>query len=385
MRLELLLAVIIGIVGVLIVFGFIDFTTFEGASESRPVIELSSGYDYTPFIKGEGITDPYKYPYETDTEKEIFCNEIEDAIIKSVRRGNPQYIEIEYYGDVIERSFGYPLEHIYDCDWYGQETSLYYYLTSGVKQELCKLNLNTISSGMIDARFFADIDGLSYHDCTFTDPSKIDYDDSNYFKIYTAYDYFYSGSWNGPGKIKILIQAEKEENQCKVLSGYCFLPAFADDEYSMALKVFDGFRRLQISGLDSNNLPFNVRSEGNVFYHNSFTIDLDKSYDVKTIIQAIKYGLYENQRYNGFDWNSDHWEIDSDANILPSRSWGSFYDNELKDENKRTIEYNCNYGDTNTCEGKITFNAAFKIIEQDGKEKITSVITFYEEDLAQIW
>jgi len=150
------------------------------------------------------------------------------------------------------------------------------------------------------------------------------------------------GIANGPGKIKLIVQANVTENKkCFIQLGYAFAPQFADDESSSLIDIhekskdyMEKFQSELTEDTDYRDIHTNIvdirfaaRNGYITSKFNTITVTLDKPYKVSYIAEAIKYGLKQGILYphiekkiNGkklviyaedsFSWSKDEWKVE---------------------------------------------------------------------------
>jgi len=132
----------------------------------------------------------------------------------------------------------------------------------------------------------------------------------------------------------------------------------------------------------------------NVYYWNYYDVKLDNDYNVTTIINAVKSGMYESVFSKNYFWSHPHWDVSRNSNInRNTECWDSSFDNALKSsdtrERLRSIIFNC--GSDNICTGNLTVKMAmrrdFKTETVSGEDVnlnyVSGIITFCDESSAQ--
>ena len=220
----------------------------------------------------------------------------------------------------------------------------------------------------------------------------------------------FQNAYPGAGRLKIYVgNATTINGECKFNIYFCPQTAIAVSTEDSSMDVFRIFRDLEI--YNGRPPPFYVTdfsdiidtptpSESTeVYYWNFYDVELDRNYDVETIINAIKSGLYSNVVSKGYFFAQPHWDISGDYSIsmYDSRGyetgecWNAGYNDIIRSssiwDRTRSIRFDC--GD-NGCDGTLRIKIAIRKdhIEQDidndgeGEELtyVSGIISFCDID-----
>jgi hypothetical protein len=154
------------------------------------------------------------------------------------------------------------------------------------------------------------------------------------------------------------------DGQCRFNLYMCPMPAVATDAKDSMIDVIGITRGLEISqselpyyALDlsdsATKLPDNLLTsyEKKVTYWNYYDVELDQDYEVETVINAIKDGLYSNvitrsTATEKYYFAAPHWDVSKDATVNKAgECWSTAYDGQINSGNVndkvRSIRFNC--------------------------------------------
>ncbi|MFQ6020969.1 MAG: hypothetical protein ACE5J4_03045 [Candidatus Aenigmatarchaeota archaeon] len=413
--LSFILTIIIAIIVVSIIIGLWTYRVFK--QEIKPPgikqIEIKIPSDFSGLILNPGVN------FSEYFSSEKFCSRLKMCIKKSILTGSSCEIDSISYGDDFTEDYtlGYPLFIGTDC----LEQELNITIAPGIEQKICRYKVT--GNGWIgDYSFISDVNGLSYEDCNLTEDGNLGYPDAsisedyninpNIINIYYTPDRFYtinylhqpnniegSSSWyNGPGRMKIVVGKARVKNNfdCDFTLRLCPQPAIAKSEGDSTIEIYKLISSLEIWHLTKvpyyvNDLSYQADkvdySNVDVYYFNDYTINLDKSYRIEPIINAIKTGLYHNwyRLKSGDSWYHPHWNILSSSYISFDYPWDDSYNLRIMSDNRndrtREIHYNC--GNDNLCEDKLKIKVAIRrdYNNDDGTGAyLSGIITFVEEN-----
>ena len=423
------LMVVLSIVLLMVfVLPYLSYSPDTSDSTYKPESEAADTYDYAAYLLGDATV-------MTDE-----CTKLKNAVKYAMMTGRPFIVDdIAVGSDLVSRE-DFPL--IGNCP----DEDITVEIGEGLYQKVCTFKrITTNSKVYADKGGLSDMTLLNYANCnyrfdtysimpTFSPyvtlglEAEIINTTPNTINTYYSPDYLYirdgdyvhypgptssmnatafNNAYPGAGRLKIYVgNATTINGECKFNVYFCPQTAIATNAAESSMDVFRIFRDLEI--YNTYALPYYIRDvsdsvSGGVsteaYYWNFYDIDLDRNYDVETIINAIKSGLYSNVVSRGYFFAQPHWDIEEDSRISlydsyggkTGECWNTDYDDAIKSgspwSHTRSIRFDC--GD-NGCDGTLRIKIAIRKdheehdIDGDGENDdltyVSGIISFCDID-----
>ncbi|MFH0929437.1 MAG: hypothetical protein V1818_03720 [Candidatus Aenigmatarchaeota archaeon] len=362
----LIIAIIFAVVWVLLVILFLrhvnTFVEPAGNSEkgSEQRIIPNDGFDYTTYLLSEDPVDLATYDE---------CDKLKNAIKYAIINERPYLVDTIAYGSNLVDKVDFPF--IGNC----LDEDLVFEIGEGLEQVVCRFRTATQNEKVgLEFGGISDASMLYFDNCVYafdnhnilpslssknimgpaveetsTDAStvKVIYSPDHMYiengdyshypfvptnspvaglnRLYLMNSSAFDMAYNGGGWLNIYVgKAESVNGECRYNVYFCPRPAIASDMQSRTLDVFNIFRKLEIYPVyfpyyirDLSDDALDMSGYSNEVYHwNYYDVDLgDEGYDVETIVNAIKAGLYFNVHSKGYEFAHPHWDIEKDDSI----------------------------------------------------------------------
>ncbi len=363
------------------------------------IVVKPGSYDYRPWIQDTTtlLTQSDYSNYFSDQTR--FCRKLKSCLISSIKNEKECLIDKISFGDY-PNYLPFVLPGQTGAYIYCNSEELTDQIIPTIGQKVC--NFDALSN--IDLKSVSDIFSLYYDGTdlqteaeTISGKQTISEDfspSSSSASTYYSPQYLHSGSLY-PGRLKFYIGKSAVDNgKCKYTLRIAYKPFLASEEADSTLDVFDAIRTLGIVhyGIapyyirDASKQATKILDKVNLFYFNTYTINLkSKTYSADQIVDAIKFGFYENKLGSIEPWTFSQptWDVAQD-NLLNFNyvKWRDVYDADLKSGDstlkKREIRYYC--GPDKICKGKLYINVAVRLDYNSNFNYLSFVVAVFDTD-----
>ena len=348
---SVIIGVLLIVVSIILLLAFVvpyfGYSPESSDSTYKPESKTADTYNYFPYLLGD------------DTPMTDECTKLKSAVKYAMMTGRPYIVDDIAFGSDLVSEESFPF--IGNCP----EEDITVQIGEGLYQKVCTFKTITTNSEVYANRGgLSDMTLLNYANCTYRyEPYSIMYSftslgtlgpaseavntNPNTINTYYSPDLLYirngdyvhyrgtgamisqtafQNAYPGAGRLKIYVgNATTINGECKFNIYFCPQTAIAVSTEDSSMDVFRIFRDLEI--YNGRPPPFYVTdfsdiidtptpSESTeVYYWNFYDVELDRNYDVETIINAIKSGLYSNVVSKGYFFAQPHWDISGDYSI----------------------------------------------------------------------
>lgn len=409
-----------------LLFIFLDpmrvFASGKPSTSTPPMFSTSTTtFDYSTYLLDSNPVDIDQYDnYNTD-----LCKKLKNALKYAVMTGRPYKVDEIAYGSDLISSVLFPF--IGNCNDEVLETEIVNGLKQKVcnfKQIAINSPVGRNDYGGIPDTSGLSFDGCFYktvsysslfgHDVEFEEDLNHAPDIVNLFYspdylyikngdyshhsvppfvyqplVYITNATAFDNAYNGAGRLKIYVgDAQSKNGDCTFNIYFCPRPAIAKSIENSTISIFNLFKDFELASLKYEFRPYYITDLSNsasamrttilfphlgfstvdfskkVYYWNYYDVELDGDYDVTTILNAIKEGLYLNINEKKWFFAQPHWDISRDISVDKGREcWSSSYDSIINSasssDRSRSIRFNC--GDDNICKGKLRIKIAIRL------------------------
>jgi len=392
----------------------------SGAMGSLASITSSDSGDYSSYVLATGGSSTYCGSDVCDTDYE--CGNLMKAIAQSAISGRPYEVDTISYGASIDGKESFP--GIGACP----AKDINIEIAPGVAQTVCRFEPITSYAPVGASQFggISDSLALRYGNCSFNyepyavipavglltlGPKAESVNQNNgAVNLYYSPDYltFENGDYShypstdvsgltnagafenaylGAGRMEIYVGGVTSvDGECKFNIYACPRQAIAESMTDSTIEILKLFERLEIYELPAmpyymkeieliDTIPPYYTVNAKAYSWNFYDIELDKSYSIEAVVNAIKEGLYINMASHGYFFSHPHWDVQRDSSLsLDSETecWNPAYDSMIKDPSSwyrtRSIRFNCGSG--NVCSGtlriKIGMREDLETVDMDG-------------------
>ncbi|MBN2202984.1 MAG: hypothetical protein JW700_02275 [Candidatus Aenigmarchaeota archaeon] len=270
--------------------------------------------------------DNMDFPFIGDCAEEDIEIEIAEGLNQVVCRFEPieenEIVGIEDYGGISDTSYLY----FDDCRYvYNSNNILPFFSDKGVIGRIVEINPESRKINVLYSTDHMELENGDYSH--FWDGSRSRYLSGwqllNALSSITNENAFYN-AYSKEGMLNMYVgSAESVNGICKFNVYMCPRPALAENDDQSSIGIFNIFRKLDINPFE---LPYYIQDfsekastmpgySKEVYYWNYHEIDLDQDYDVETIINAIKEGLYFNVKTKGYTFAHPHWDVQKISDV----------------------------------------------------------------------
>ena len=298
----------------------VDLNTYDECDKLKNAIKYAilnnKPYLVDKIAYGNTLNSKFDFPFIGDCPEDDITIDIGEGLEQVVCRYKPitqnNTIGVNDYGGITDASLLYFSNCVYD---YNKLNILPFFPTSVMGPQTEEINSDPETVNILYSPDHMTIENGDYsHDSP--SPSY------NTIKNVSAFNMAY----NGAGWLNIYVgKAESVNGNCRFNIYFCPRPAIAYDLQNRSIDVFNIFRRLEIKPV---TVPYYMRDlsslattmvgyEKELYYWNYYDVELDGDYEVETIINAIKSGLYFNVISKGYKFAHPHWDISTDPVMTP--------------------------------------------------------------------